>query len=153
VQHREQTQVLELIRGMGDDLVAGRYQDAYNRCDPDFRSNVKLATFEGTWHTVQKSPYLGNMTGLDWNGLLNFDNDPLTGQRIAGGMVLIKFSNSTEPIRTDMFFRLGENGWAVNRIPQLFTPPGQQQGGGQSGQKGPTAPTGKPQMYGPPKPS
>jgi hypothetical protein len=140
----ERDQVIQLIRDFGQDVVAGRFEQAYGRCDGEFRGYVSLPRFEGTWRQVRKSALLGNMTGIDWNGLLNFDVDPVTGQPEAGGMVLIHFDSSPEPVRTDMFFRYGEHGWAINRITEFFAPPGP---------KSPGAPTGKPQVYGPPRPS
>ena len=149
----EQTHVIALIRDFGDDIVAGRYQQAYDRCAPEFHAYVPLSTFEGVWRQVRTSKYVGNMRGADWNGLLNFDTDPVTGQRQAGGMVLLRFDTSPEPVRTDMFFRYGEQGWMVARIPQFFPPPGQQQQAPGPTRKGPAAPSGKPQVYGPPRPS
>ncbi len=150
----DQTQVIDLIHRLGDDVVAGNYQDAYDLCDPDLRSYVTRPVFEGVWQNVRHSALLGTMIGLDWNGQLTFENDPLTNQRVAGGMVFIKFNSSPEPVRTDMVFRAGDHGWRVSRIPQFFVPPGQQQAApGPSGPKGPSAPAGKPQTFGPPRPS
>ena len=148
----ERDQVISLIRGFGQDIVAGRFPQAYDRCDDEFHHNVSLARFEGTWRQVRQSKLLGNMTGTDWNGLLNFDADPVTGQPIGGGMVLIHFDSSPEPVRTDMFFKYGDHGWVIDRIPEFFpAPTAQQPPGGAS--KGPSGPTGKPQVYGPPRPS
>jgi hypothetical protein len=149
----ERNQVINLVRSIGANVVAGNYQAAYDLYDADFHSNVPFTTFEAVWQQVRHSKMMGTMNGMDWNGQLSFDNDPLTGQRECGGMVFVKFDSSPEPVRTEMFFRETDGTWRVNKMPQFFAPPAAPATGGQLGPKGPTGSGGKPQMLGPPKPT
>jgi hypothetical protein len=143
-------QVVQLIRDFGQDIVAERYKEAYARCDDQFHEKVSLPQFEGNWRMYRHNGNLGNLTGLDWNGLMTFETEVISGDRTAGGMVLLQFSGSTEAFRTGMFFRVVDGTWKIDAMPQLFAPPQQPQAGAPTRPRGP-APTG-PQVYGPPKP-
>ena len=148
-------QVVSQIHDFGQDVVADRYQQAYDRCDAKFRQNVSLATFEGMWGSIHHSAVMGNLTGIEWNHLLNFETDPITGQGVAGGMVLLKFDRSPEPIRTDMLFHQEPDGWKINAIPQFFATPEQKAAQSAKAAAGPAGARSAhaAQTYGPPKPN
>ncbi len=151
--NRSRREVITLIHDFGQDVVAGRYPAAYDRCDARFHSYVPVRAFEGTWRSWQHSPYLGELTGIDWNNLLSFETDPVTGQGIAAGMVLLRYDHSTEPVRTDMFFQQGDDGrWMIGRIPQFFPPPDAKSPAPNPG-SGQRPSGGQPGVYGPPKPT
>ncbi len=115
-------QVVAMIHDFGQDIVHEQYAQAYQMCNDDFRAAVTLDAFEGRWQAVRHSPTFGDLAGIDWNGLLSMEIDPVSGDPTAGGMVLITYVNSPAVNRTDMFFRKDDKGWGIDRIPQLFAP-------------------------------
>ena len=119
---RAEGAVVRLIRDFGQDIVHERYAQAYARCDATFRERVPPTMFEGAWRGVRDSKVLGTLAGIDWNGRLVFEVDPLTAEPAASGMVLVQFARSKEPGRTDMFFRQVNGTWQVDNVPQMFPP-------------------------------
>ena len=135
-----QRQIVNMIHDFGQDIVHENYDAAYQMCDDGFRAATTLPAFEGRWRQIRNSAVLGHLTAIEWNGLLSFDTDPVSGRPVASGMVKISFDRSREVSRTDMFFRKDDRGWGIDRIPQLFAPPD------------PKSSKGKGGVYGPPKP-
>ena len=143
----DESRVQRLIHDFGQDIVAGRFGDAYGKCDNSFHQLVPRPTFEGTWQNFNQSSRLGQLVGIEWNGLLAMRTDPISNQQVAGGLVLVKFTKSSEPIRTDMAFRQIDGTWMIDRIPVLFPPPAAPSAAP------PGAPRStSPQLMGPPRP-
>ena len=142
-------QVVTLIRDFGQRIADEHYRDAYAMCDAGFQQQVSMPIFEGTWRSAHNSRVLGTLTGIDWNGQLAFDIDPTTGQQVGSGMVLVEFNHNGESARTDMFFRLSNGRWMIDRIPQVFAPPAAKP---TLKPIGPRPPNSIPPMIGPPKP-
>ena len=140
-------QIVQLVHDFGQDLATERYANAYSKFDADFRNQVPMATFEGLWRSVHKHQLLGTLTGVEWNGLLQFTTDVTHDQPTASGMVLVEFNHSPESARTDMFFRQIDGRWFIDRMPQFFAP-NQQPGAPTSAN--PARTSGQP--LGPPRP-
>ena len=150
-----ESQVVALVRDFGSDVATGRFAQAYDRCDADFRGQVALPTFTALWQSVREHGTLGTLVGVDWNGRLQFGSDLTRDEPIASGMVFVKFDKSPEPARTDMFFRQVDGRWMVDRIPQFFPPSDAQgkAGGPSTGTPRATARQLRTGPLGPPKPT
>jgi len=115
----DQDQIVSNVRKIGELVKARDYPDAYALFDDAFKRRVNLPQFQIGWQRLTSSPLLGNVQSLDWNQLLSFDIDPVTGERVATGMMLLKAQPST-PIRVNMGFRKEGGNWLVDQVPLLF---------------------------------
>ena len=147
----EQNQVIWLIQEFGHFVSNSKYEDAYNLADEHFKSQVPEQEFADRWKGANSSAFRGAITGMDWNGLLKFDDDPVTGQRQGGGMILISFAKLPEwKERQGMAFRKIDGVWRIEGLPDLFPPQGPQQRQNQAGNVAPVVPRGP---AGPPAPA
>ena len=117
--HSDEVQVVAQVRKLGDLLKAEDYPDAYALFDSQFHKHVSKSDFETGWRRLSASPLLGNVQSIDWNQLLDFTIDPVTGSPLASGMMLLKV-RPVEPLRVNMILRNEEGSWLIDQIPQIF---------------------------------
>lgn len=139
----DQQAVAALIDRFGREIVAGRYEAAYDLCNNRFKERVPFDTFVETWQVAQKMPDTPDMPGLgriesiQWNRVpVDLVTDPASGTRVAQAMTLVKFQKRSEPGRQQMLFLKTGGQWMIDDIPQLFKRP-EARGGGGGGGAGP----------------
>lgn len=150
--HADSRQIISIMREFGSDLHNERYPDAYQLFDEHFRDRVPLDRFTTVWQQYNAHPNIGKITGGDWNNLLEFATDPVTGERTASGMLVMGFEHIPGKDRVPTIFRLLQGKWWIDDMPNVFpeTPQPGQAGPGGPGAAGPSAPAGP---AGPPVPS
>ena len=143
--HADQTQVLDLLGKLNDDVKADKYDDAYLLTDDAFRAKVTQATFVDRFKSMSAIPQLGHVSNLEWNGHMEFDSDPVTGERLATTYVKIGYAKIPDAERSPVVLRKGSAGWIITALPNMF-PPDQPAPGGAAAAKssGPVQPAGPP---------
>lgn len=116
----DEQHVIALIEQFGDFIHAEKYNAAYQLCDDRFTGRVSEAQFAEKWKAANSNPIYGSIQKMDWNQLLKFDDDPVTGERICSGMVLLSFAKVPGQERMGMAFRLLDGKWWVDDLPSLF---------------------------------
>ncbi len=135
----DRDQIISVIQQFGSLLGQKKFPAAYVLLDERLKTRVTPATFEGVVANVANSPYLGPLQNADWNGLIGFETDEVTGEALANGMVLLKYSPDERFFRRlGMSFRKIDGKWLIDQIPALFP---EETGQPQPGAKPPKAPT------------
>ncbi len=118
--HGDQDDIVHLITQFGDMISADRYADAYTLLDERMKQQVPLAEFALKWKMQNSSPLLGRVAKMEWNNVLEFGDDAVTGDRIASGQVLVSYEKVSGKNRYGTVFRkLGSNWW-IDDIPEIF---------------------------------
>jgi hypothetical protein len=144
----EEHDVIALLQQFGNDIRDSKYEEAYGLCDDRFHTRVAKPLFIETWKLANGSSIRGGITGVTWNGLLKFENDPLTGERAASGIILISFEKIPARERqTVVFYRIGDN-WRIDQMPDMFPT----ETSSLPGHSSPGKPTGPIAPLGPPVP-
>ncbi|HZZ44768.1 MAG TPA: DUF4190 domain-containing protein [Tepidisphaeraceae bacterium] len=119
-------QIVGIIDELSADVKGANVDKAYALFSPQFRQRVDKDHFAGTMKMLEKSAISGELEYMRWNGVpFQFEPVPNQADRFAAATMLVKFSNSHEPFRTELSFRNGDEGWKIYNIPSLF--PEQQQ--------------------------
>jgi hypothetical protein len=112
-----------LIDRFGRDIKAGdpaAMADAYSLCDAAFTKRVTMDLFTDRWQRNHHSPLFGDLTGIESTGIFNFDDDQVSGDRLADTQVKVKFTKTgNQPARMRMVFRYVGDRWRVDQI-ELF---------------------------------
>jgi hypothetical protein len=78
---------------------------------------------------LQDNPNYGGIQAMEWNGLVNFDVDARTNDRIAGSVAIITVKGKSEGVehegkdRRDIRFRKDGGTWQIDDLPEFFPPP------------------------------
>ena len=114
-------QIQGLIVALGNDVKAGKWQEAYDLFSPRFQARVNLKAFSDRWDALQKNPYFGKVKEMKGNGLLDQGVDNQTNAPIAGTMVLIQSedANVGETRQEGYFIKQG-GAWKIENIPSIF---------------------------------
>ena len=129
----DQQEIASLVQDLGNQIKSKDFAKAYALFDGDFQERVPLDKFKtrlAYFESAQAVELLGHMTGMEWNGLLQFDTDVKTGSQMAGGVGRMTFEKKGEPARQSMVFRKIGSKWKVDAMPDLFPPPNAQGGQG-----------------------
>ena len=121
--------VVSLIHTMGQQVSQLRYDQAYAAADEHMREHVTPEQFAAAWQRFNTSKTLGGITRFDWNHLLEFGDDPVTGDRVASGTILIAFQKVTGQDRESAAFRKLNGSWQLEDLPSLFAAPDATAGG------------------------
>jgi hypothetical protein len=146
--NKEQQDVIALLQQFGNFIRDSKYEQAYDLCDDHFRARVTKSFFVETWKQANGSSIRGGITGATWNGLLKFEDDPLTGQRQASGIILLSFEKIPARERQTVIFSRIDDSWRIDAMPDVFpldtaapARPGSARSSGPIGPIGPPAPT------------
>jgi hypothetical protein len=114
-----------LIERIGRDVTAGdptSMADAYSQCDAAFAKRVRPDFFTARWQANHHSPMFGDLTSMESTGIFNFDDDQVSGDRLADTQVKVNFTRTgNQPARMRMVFRYVGDRWKVDQI-ELFPP-------------------------------
>lgn len=117
----DQRQIAALMHDFGDDLAAGRYQEAYQRFDDRFRQRVSFQTFQTAFDAYRKLPRYGAITSVSWNQeTMDIKPQPDSDVVDALAMGFFRFQNSVGPARILMDFQKSAGTWQIDDIPDLF---------------------------------
>ena len=135
--------MLALLGKLNDDVKADQLDQAYLLTDDAFRAKVSETTFADRFKSMSAVPQLGHVSNIEWNGHMEFDVDPVTGERLASTFVKIGYAKIPDAERSPVVLRKGTSGWIITALPNLF-PPEQTPAPGTAGAKsaGPVQPAG-----------
>jgi hypothetical protein len=117
---KEEQDVLALIQQFGNDIRDSKYEQAYDLCDSRFQEAVARPFFIETWKQANGSSIRGGITGVTSNGLLKFEDDPVTSQRQASGIILISFEKIPARERQGVVFARIDGNWRIDQMPDVF---------------------------------
>lgn len=113
---REVNAVLEQL---GQHIVAGNYDQAYELTDAAFRQFVTREQWEQTWKIQQSPEYNGQIVSLVGNNIVSTREQD--GQTYAFTQAIVRFAKRDEEYRATVIFSTNEEGqWRLNRIVQMF---------------------------------
>ncbi len=117
----DESRIASLVEAFGNELIAGKYAEAYGHFSERFRTRISQEVFTTTLDNINHVPRLGKLTGVRWNGeTMLFESNPDSGEQTVTGMAFLQFSQQADPQR-EYFRCLRENGpWVIDDIPQLF---------------------------------
>jgi hypothetical protein len=120
----------ELVKSLDGKLKAADLSGAYQLFGEHFVAANDLKKFTDRLTVLQG--YYGKITKVDWNGLVEFQSEPVTGDRYAFTIVYVSFEKAPEPLKDNTTMHKTPDGWQIERMNELFPPPqqpGQQQPG------------------------
>jgi hypothetical protein len=116
----DDAKIVTIIHQLSDTTKVKDYAAGYALLDDGLKARVTMPMYEGVFGHVTHSPVLGTLQYMDWNRMISFDVDQVTGERVANGMVKLKYTNSPQFIRTQMSFRDVNGKWYIDQIPSFF---------------------------------
>ncbi len=128
----DKQEVSGLIESLGREMAAidpadrpgdqKHFAAAYDLFDESFRGRVSRDNFDNNWFAYRLSPYFGAVKSMQSNGLLKFDVDPRSGDRVGETVAVATFERG-EPIRWSIYFRQLGGKWYIDGLPDVFPPP------------------------------
>jgi hypothetical protein len=118
----DRNQMIALIDQFGQFISRNDYHGAYNLCDQRFQQRVTEAAFTARFKAANGSPIIGSITSMEWNQVLQFNDDPVTRDRLASTMVMVHFSKVSGVDREGTVFRKIDGQWWIDDIPGMFPP-------------------------------
>ncbi len=140
---QDQQAIADLTREFGEKLKVRDYTGAYDLFGGDFRDRVPFEKFKSRlsfFETAQAIELYGELSSVEWNGLVQFEFDNRTGSLIAGGLAKMKFAKKGEPLRQNALFRKVGQKWKIDTMPDLFPAEKGAANGGPAGPAGPPGP-------------
>lgn len=141
----DRAEIEQIIVQLGNDVRDGKPADAYEKLGARFKEQVPKELFVAIMTSARANDRFGTLQGISSiydpskPGLVVFETNTTTGERIAVASGLMKFNKLDEPMRQSMNFRQAGGKWELDAMPELF--PKQ----GPDGPGGPGGPPGGPQ--------
>jgi hypothetical protein len=111
--------ITELVDQFAQNIKSGDFAAAYQQFDKKFRDLVPQQAFSDRAKFLQGGAY-GNLVSITTNNVFFIQTDPTTGTRHGQVMLLIKFTDSEQPMREEAVFRKTEGKWEFDDIPAIF---------------------------------
>jgi len=116
----DRNQVVALIQQFGQLISRNDYHSAYNLCDQRFQQRVTEANFIQRWKAAGGSALIGSITSMEWTQLLDFNDDPVTRDRLGTTMVMVHFAKVAGVDREGTVFRKIDGQWWIDDMPNMF---------------------------------
>jgi hypothetical protein len=127
--------VINALTQLGEDIKAGRIDQAYDRTTSKFQGQVTRDHWTTVMTSAKSNTMLGDLRSVDSNGLVEFSEDVTGKTAVAAG--LFKFEKAPAPMRYTFVFHKAGDTWAIEGIPNLFQSPTPDGSGGPGGPGGP----------------
>jgi hypothetical protein len=98
-----------------------------------FMTTVDPKTFADRLKALRD--YFGGITGIEWNGLIEFQTNDTTGDTYGWTPLQVNFEKS--PLKDTVRLHKQSDGWRIDDMQQTFPPPQPAQGGPGGGAGGP----------------
>ncbi len=132
----DKAEIQRLISELGTHLRHQEYQAARDRFTPRFKQRVSQQQFVDAFKDMQANPVGGGIKGMEWNRLVEFQEDPELKTRLAYTMAFFSFNNAPEPGRVTVVLLKDGDRWMIDDMPLMFPrdkkPPARGAGGGAS---------------------
>jgi hypothetical protein len=119
----ESDAVAVLIEQLGNNVSQAKYDAAWQQFSSRFHERVKRETFDNVWISNQSSPLYGQIKSIRWNGILDVQIDPETGNTTAEGFVVFELVNGKNDRRYCAFRKEPQRGWTFDDITGYFPAP------------------------------
>jgi hypothetical protein len=117
----DEKEIARLMDGLGAEINAGHYDQAYAMFGERFHNRISRATFEETFKRFHILSDVGDLQSIEWNGKsMIFEDEPGNDVTIASGMAMFKFAAMPAPSRSVITFEKIDGKWQVNDMEGLF---------------------------------
>ena len=117
----DEAKIAQLIHAFGQDIVAGNYEQAYQKCNERFRDRVPLAAFIQTMKNMRQLPGLGALQSIEWNQhRMEIEEKSDASTTYAYAMTLFQHAGSPYPQRLVITFAKDSGAWLINDMESLF---------------------------------
>lgn len=116
----DEKRLTQLMHELGDDLQAGKYEQAYALFDDRFHARVDMPEFTNEFDNFVKVG-IGRIVSIDWNRQgMEFEQTPDSATTYATAMGLFRFASGGQPTRLVIQFDKINGQWKITSIPNLF---------------------------------
>ncbi len=128
-QKDEEKAIAGLCQNLGQLISDGKYDEAYDLFDEDFRSRNSQDSFKVRLEMMQQNTVVTPIVSIDTSGLMRFNQSEF-GDLRADAVMRTHYKNQ-QIGRYEIHFRLSGGKWLIDDIPDMFPPP--QKPGGPAG--------------------
>jgi hypothetical protein len=118
----DERQIAALMNKLGQDISAGKDDEAYHLFSERFRDRISQATFETAFNGLRRLPTSGTIQSINWNGEpMLMEDQPGNDVTVASAMAFFKFEKDPAPRRSVIVFeKAGGGEWRVSDIEAIF---------------------------------
>jgi hypothetical protein len=117
----DENRIGELMHQLGQQVIDGKYDTAYETFTDEFRQRVSRSEFEQGFKAFNNVPGLGQLRDVEWNHqVIGMEEKPDTDQTEAYAMGLFSYQNGQEPRRVVMQYRKSGGVWRPDAIESIF---------------------------------
>ena len=117
----DENRIGELMHEMGQQVVDGKYDAAYEKFTDEFRQRVSLGEFEQGFKAFNNVAGLGKLRSIEWNHqVIGMEEKPDTDVTEAYAMGLFSYEKGQEPRRVIMQYRKSGGVWRPDAIESIF---------------------------------
>jgi hypothetical protein len=116
----DNAEIQRLISELGTHLSHQEYQAGYDLFTPRFKQRVSPQKFADAYKDMQANPVGGGIKGMEWNRLVEFEEDRQSKTRLAYTMAFFSFNNAPEPGRVSVVLLKEGGRWLIDDLPSLF---------------------------------
>jgi hypothetical protein len=113
----DESRIAATISQLGTNLKDGKYKEAYELFDPEFRRRVTADTFQKRLQDIQ-SGSLGKIEVMEWNNVTPVF-ESAEGHKVAATKIRTKFDKGFDD-RFDIILREIDGKWLIVRLPDFF---------------------------------
>lgn len=117
----DEQQIGQSMHQFGQDVVQGRYDDAYAMFEGDFKEHINRVQFERGFKAFADVPELGRLQSIEWNHQpIAMEERPDTGITDGYAMAYFTYSKSSEPRRVVFGYQKVNGKWVLGSIASIF---------------------------------
>jgi hypothetical protein len=116
----DKAEIQRLVSELGTHLKHQEYQAAHDMFTQRFKDRVSAQRFADAFKGMQTNPLAGGIKGMEWNGLVEFEDDPQAKTRLAYTMAFFSLNNAPEPGRVTVVLLKEGNRWMIDDMPLWF---------------------------------
>jgi hypothetical protein len=116
----DEKQIAAITHELGQDIVAEKYEAAYQLFNERFRERVPFPAFEQIMKSERVIPGLGVLRSIEWNQHRMEIEDRTDGSGSYAYAMILFEHNNTYPQRLVMTFEKNSGKWSISDIESLF---------------------------------
>ena len=117
----DESRISQLLHEMGQNVVSGKYDQAYAGFTDAFKQRVSRAEFERDFRDFSTLAGAGTFQGIEWNRqVIIMEEKPDTDIVNGMAMALFQYSGSSEPRRVVVAFEKSGGVWRPDNVESIF---------------------------------
>jgi hypothetical protein len=118
----DKAEIQRQISELGTHLRHQEYQAGRDMFTQRFKERVSPQKFADAFafKDQQGNPVGGGIKGMEWNGRVEFEDDPQAKTRLAYTMAFFSFNNAAEPGRVTVVLLKEGDRWMIDDMPLMF---------------------------------